>query len=355
MTQGKFLLWRLIVLHLLLGAAVFAQSPAQSTRYRISGQVRDAAGRDVAGAKVCAARVGSPPGEGIQCTRSMADGQFTLRLARAGHYLVIVSKDTDGYMPQVLPFFKHSAYLPPEVTLDDENDSASASPILAPKNGALTVKALDAKTLLPVEDFRIIMCRTDMQAACFASSGKNAEGRLKLFVAHTPFTLRITADGYEDWLGLNGALKMPVSIASGEALEVEVYLRRRDAAFNQPLSETEKQVGVNLPAPVQLSPADGAVFDHYPRKTTLEWAAVEGAASYTVEVDFCRGGETGKTDCVNPQPHRLRNMPLMTGIQLTSYEFNFLGAQPGRWRVWAVDKEGREGFKSQWRAFAYTR
>ena len=31
----------------------------------------------------------------------------------------------------------------------------------------------------------------------------------------------------------------------------------------------------------------------------------------------------------------------------------FVGAQPGRWRVWAVDKEGREGFKSPWRLFVY--
>ena len=352
MSQGKFILWRVTALHLLLGAAVFAQAPV---RYTISGQARDAAGHDAAGAKVCADRVGAPPNEGLQCTRAMADGRFTLRLARAGHYRVFASNETEGYMPQVLPFFKHAAYPPPEVFLGDENDSASASPILAPKNGSLAVKAIDAKTLLPVENFLVAMCRTDMANACFALNGKNAEGRLKLFVAHAPFTLRVTADGYEDWLGLNGEPKSPVSIASGESLEVEVYLRRRDATFNQPLSETEKQAGVNLPAPTQLSPADGALLDHYPRQTKLEWAAVEGAASYTVEIDFCRGGEPGRSACVSPQPHRLRGMPSMTDIQQTSYEFNFLGAQPGRWRVWAVDKEGREGFKSPWRAFAYTR
>jgi len=39
----------------------------------------------------------------------------------------------------------------------------------------------------------------------------------------------------------------------------------------------------------------------------------------------------------------------------TSYEFRFIGAQPGRWRVWGVDKEDREGFKSAWRNFVYLR
>jgi hypothetical protein len=45
--------------------------------------------------------------------------------------------------------------------------------------------------------------------------------------------------------------------------------------------------------------------------------------------------------------------PLMTKLNSTSYEFGFAGAQPGRWRVWAVDKDGREGFKSPWRTFVY--
>lgn len=37
------------------------------------------------------------------------------------------------------------------------------------------------------------------------------------------------------------------------------------------------------------------------------------------------------------------------------YKFDFVGAQPGRWRVWAVDNEGREGEKSPWRTFTYTK
>jgi len=38
---------------------------------------------------------------------------------------------------------------------------------------------------------------------------------------------------------------------------------------------------------------------------------------------------------------------------IAAAEFSFVGAQPGRWRVWAVDKEGREGFKSPWRRYVY--
>jgi hypothetical protein len=41
--------------------------------------------------------------------------------------------------------------------------------------------------------------------------------------------------------------------------------------------------------------------------------------------------------------------------QATEYQFEFPGAQPGRWRVWAVDGRGKEGPKSDWRTFRYTR
>ncbi|MDV7399582.1 hypothetical protein RZS08_49670, partial [Arthrospira platensis SPKY1] len=48
-----------------------------------------------------------------------------------------------------------------------------------------------------------------------------------------------------------------------------------------------------LTAPQQLAPPDGSVFNNYPRTTTLQWAPVPGAESYTVEVDCfhcCQAG-----------------------------------------------------------------
>ena len=39
----------------------------------------------------------------------------------------------------------------------------------------------------------------------------------------------------------------------------------------------------------------------------------------------------------------------------TNYTFVFVGAQPGRWRVWAVDAAGRPGRKSPWWEFRFTR
>ena len=98
-------------------------------------------------------------------------------------------------------------------------------------------------------------------------------------------------------------------------------------------------------------------FDYYPRHTRLEWAPVEGAASYSVGVDFCNGRRGDAQGCTDPQPLSglMKLNPKTSGIEGTAYEFDFIGAQPGLWHVWAVDAQGREGFKSPRRLFTYLR
>ena len=92
--------------------------------------------------------------------------------------------------------------------------------------------------------------------------------------------------------------------------------------------------------PLQLSPCDGAVFDHWPRTTTVEWTPVPGAASYTVEIAYSDG---------------TWHSSLTAGITGPSHTFEFVGAQPGRWRVKAVNPNGGETLYSPWRGFRYLR
>ena len=100
-----------------------------------------------------------------------------------------------------------------------------------------------------------------------------------------------------------------------------------------------------LPAPIQLSPADGSVFNIYPRTTTLTWAPVPGAVSYVLEREFC--SPLGCSDWSVAYP-------VVTGLTTTSFTFDFVGAQPGRWRVRAVDGAGGQGVVSPWWNFHYT-
>ena len=101
-----------------------------------------------------------------------------------------------------------------------------------------------------------------------------------------------------------------------------------------------------LPAPSQVSPADGTVFNNYPRTTTLVWDTVAGAASYTVQIYYYPPGDT---TCSGGSPDGTA-----TGITGTSYTFDFVGAQPGCWQVWAVGSSGQQGSKSPLWEFRYT-
>lgn len=95
-------------------------------------------------------------------------------------------------------------------------------------------------------------------------------------------------------------------------------------------------------APQQIAPMNGEVFSHFPRRTTLQWQAVAGAARYKIEVEYKGGGKW----------YTLLRPRLVSGTQ---YTFDFVGAQPGRWRVWAVDAQGHEGPKSGWWEFRFTK
>ncbi len=98
-----------------------------------------------------------------------------------------------------------------------------------------------------------------------------------------------------------------------------------------------------LSAPKQSSPKDGAVFSTYPRTTALKWDSVEGAASYSVEVQYYDPGSKQWVSYISK-----------TGLTTNSYTFNFVGAQPGHWRVWAVGVDGQVSPKSGWWTFRYT-
>jgi len=198
---------------------------------------------------------------------------------------------------------------------------------------------------------------------CFSTSVKNSTGEFDIGAALIPFTLKISANGYEDWWGVSGTDKnIPIIVASAAKVELICLMKRKSVTANRPMSEAEKLPAVNLPAPIQLSPADGAelsppadqlALKNYSRNTKVEWQDVSGAESYTVEVDFCDGRDKNIRECIDPQTLSLRINAPPTGIVGTSYEFAFVGRQPGRWRVWAIDKKGEEGFKSPWRTFFY--
>lgn len=99
-----------------------------------------------------------------------------------------------------------------------------------------------------------------------------------------------------------------------------------------------------LARPRLVSPLNGTEFSHYPRTTKLDWNPVSGAVSYKIQIQYCSPAGCNVWAV---------NYPIVSTIA-TDYTFNFVGAQPGRWRVWAIDTNGKESLKSSWWNFRYT-
>lgn len=101
--------------------------------------------------------------------------------------------------------------------------------------------------------------------------------------------------------------------------------------------------GIKLSTPVLTSPANNSVFYHYPRTTTLAWKPVPGATTYRIERKYCIVNTCWNYPLVN-----------VTGSINSYYTFNFVGAQPGKWRVTAIGGYGYfNSDPSVWRIFTF--
>ena len=117
------------------------------------------------------------------------------------------------------------------------------------------------------------------------------------------------------------------------------------APTRRKLSDTDAS-NLDLDAPKLLFPADKAELNAFPRRTVCTWEPVAGAVSYLFEWDYSADGvwsQAGNTE--------------RTGYSVagTSFFFDFPGKEPGRWRVSALDAQGRRGRTSEWRTFEYLR
>jgi len=350
----------LILICLPLANTISAQV---SSPYTISGDLRDEAGQVFPGASVCALQTN---GRVVNvrdkvCVESDAQGKFVINLTASGSYQVVAEKLSEGYMPPYLPFYKDPKTPILEVALSGEHTNASVSVKIGPKSGLITGRVIDEATDLPVRDFVVWTWQARDVNARTHQVVKGQSGRFRIFASPVSFSMRVVSEGYEDWVMVGGVLtslagsrKGPGSllVRSGVNAEFAVYLKRKNPSPIDSAADAKR-----LPAPVQLSPQDNQIFDVFPRNTKLEWNLVTGAVAYAVEIESCwrRSQEVQKRlpddgECINPAPYEEK-----FGLHETTYEFFFKGAQPGRWRVWAIDKDHKPGIRSPWRRFIYTK
>ena len=107
----------------------------------------------------------------------------------------------------------------------------------------------------------------------------------------------------------------------------------------------QEVVDPTLTAPQLIAPSVNEEFNIYPRTTKFRWIASPGAASYLLEWDYGNNGiweaESNKRPGV---------AYTVTGTQ---FQFDFVGTQMGRWRVWPINAKGQQGTPSEWRTFRH--
>ncbi|MFB2118854.1 C25 family cysteine peptidase [Parapedobacter sp. 2B3] len=101
--------------------------------------------------------------------------------------------------------------------------------------------------------------------------------------------------------------------------------------------------------PRPIAPAEGSVFNHYPRTMTFSWQPVSiPGATYSIEIDAHGAVRAGQWAAESFQTFSVHHN--LTG---TSFNHNFVGAQPGRWRVRAKIGD-RYCNWSEWQYFRFT-
>jgi len=103
-----------------------------------------------------------------------------------------------------------------------------------------------------------------------------------------------------------------------------------------------------LAAPALVSPEDGGEpeLPDAPWLVPLDWDPVAGASGYTVEVDCLDCCAAGQYCAEAGRAYRLA-----ADLHETEYTANLAGANPHRWRAWAINEDGTPGDFSEFRTF----
>ena len=333
-----------IALTVMIVGLLVVHATAQSPRIEliVKGRVLDHEGQPVPKAIVTAGPIG--PLKGVMPTAySDERGEFSIVVHQTGEFLVTASKTGDGYPSTSNPFYYPHTASATRVTVLEGQPAPFATVQFGPKAGKILLRVSDADTGQPIRSVALSLCRAEAPKYCHRVKNGGP-----VLVPSEPFTLEVSAEGYESFF--YGEMDrdlvfQTLQVSSDTVKELMVELKKG----------SDNRTG-KLPAPKIVSPADRAVLLNvpHPRMLTVEWAPVTGAATYTVEVEGCEGGGPEGDECSKGTfPLLGSRWPPPSGIEGTKYQFVFVGTQPGRWRVWAVDEQGRLGVKSPWTLFIY--
>lgn len=239
--------WVLVITTTLIAAVLYAVIPSSSSTQEpipvrelsvpgaaagsIEGRVLNAEGQPVAEADVFASMEarGSAP---TYSTRSGADGGYRIEVGEPGTYTLSGSKEKEGYAPTLSGFHRDTSINIPAVQVGQGEMLKDIDINLGWKCSTVRGVIVDEGTDHPLAAAAITLRRADKPEILYSVSvipGKK-NGKFQVLVPHFPFTMEVSAPGYEKWAkGLSETENSvtPLMVRPGEAKEFRVSMRRQ--------------------------------------------------------------------------------------------------------------------------------
>jgi hypothetical protein len=166
----------------------------------IEGQVLDAQGRPLAGAKVDGFPLQGQRDAGVlPTTFTDQNGKFFLDGVMPGTHLISASKEEEGYPSTFFAFFVVDPKATSEVTVYNQQVTEGVLLRLGPKAAKLVGQIVDAQTGRPVNDAEMVLSRVDNPNHRYSIGPNRGEGRFERLVPPVAFKLKVSARGYEEW------------------------------------------------------------------------------------------------------------------------------------------------------------
>lgn len=202
---------------------------AAALRGAIAGRVLDVQGRPVPGAEVMA--ISDSGSVGIVPTAyTDAQGEFLVNHLAPDVYTLSVAKEADGYPHTHFTVYSDRLTTNVLVTLGEGETISGVTLRLGPKAERVTGRIIDVSTGKPIrglQDVAIVIKRADGSGDSL-STGPDLRGNFSILVPAAPYTLEVSAPGYERWEKNSEAAgrRAPSARASGvKAKPLTVALR----------------------------------------------------------------------------------------------------------------------------------
>jgi hypothetical protein len=193
--------------------------------------VQTSDGQPVFEAEVLALRTDFAMGK-VPSAYTDEEGAFRIDNLTPGTYIVSVSKVSENYPPTNYPFHSAGLVVPPQVTVFAGQTSSEVPVYLGPKGAKITIYLWDAATKKPpthLMDARITLRRVDNPELSF-TDGPTLRGEFSALVPPVPFTLEVSAPGYETRTYRSENAGSPfdsLKLNPGETKRVDIALRHR--------------------------------------------------------------------------------------------------------------------------------